>query len=144
VAGPFLLDTNHLTYLLQRNSGAMAGLVRALTTGEDLLLSPIAYYELERWLRAREADGEDLTTVRADFLALVSRLTWTSPDEGAADAAAAVWVSLRQAGQHRPDDADCLLLGQAQRVGAVLVTSDRRMRTIASSVGVSVEDWYVP
>jgi predicted nucleic acid-binding protein len=138
----YLLDSNHLTYLLQGHPSVLAEW-EALPNGAEVVLSPITVNEVRRWLSQRHARAEDVSQDLADLQRLISSLPLIPLSLDACCSGAEVWVSMRDRGQRRPDDADCLLLGQAASAGYILVTADRQMLRDAARQAVAAENWYV-
>ena len=138
----YLLDSNHLTYLLQGHPSVLAEW-GALPNGAEVVLSPITVYEVRRWLSQRQARAEDVSQDLTDLEPLVASLPLIPLSLEACCSAAAVWVSMRDRGQRRPDDSDCLLLGQAASTECILVTADRQVLLDAARQAVAAENWYV-
>ena len=116
----------------------------ALADRAEVVLSPISVYEVRRWILQREARAEDVTQDLADLQRLVASLPMIPFSSDACDTAAVIWVSMRDRGQRRPDDSDCLLLGQAASAECILVTADRPLLRDADRQSVAAENWYVP
>ena len=137
-----MLDTNILARLCHPSShrDVQEWFRRLLLRGADapeFLVSVLADYELRRML-ARIGAGASL----AQFDNLARSMTYVPVTPEATRRAADIWEQVRRgsATTARPplSDADILMAAQAELEGAVLVTSDRAIRTIA---GITAKDW---
>ena len=137
-----LLDTNHLTYVMQNQPQVVANYERAVLGGDQLLLSVVVYYEFLRGLREGLPAGADRR--RAERALRMLTRGWSRLPVGvrAAERAADVWVIRRARGQVRPDDGDLLLIGQAAAAHAFLVTNDASTARDARQIGVPTLNWY--
>lgn len=138
----YLLDTNHVTYLLQRVGSVVTAYRGALQSGDEMALSPVVFYEILRGLRESIPNVSDRSRAEADLRQLVRGWRRLAIGIRAAEHASTLWVERRQRGQQRPDDGDALIVGQALAASAVLVTADAASASDARKLGVAVENWF--
>lgn len=136
-----ILDTNHVTYLLERRPGVVARYREALLANHEMLLSVVSYYEILRGLK-EQSPPDELATSLARLRLLTSHWRRLSISPRSAEFASDVWVVRRQRGQRRPDDGDALLIGQARQPAATLVTNDQETARDAQLWHIPVENWY--
>jgi tRNA(fMet)-specific endonuclease VapC len=134
----YLLDTNACIALLNgRPEQVRRRLERAQAENAALLVPSVVVFEL--WYGVaksarREANAEALEAFLAGPLDIVLF--------GAEDARVAGWIRAKLVLDGTPIGAyDILIAGQAMRLGATLVTTNRR--EFARVAGLSWEDWSV-
>lgn len=132
----FLLDTNAVIYALNERDPAIARrLDEELARGTRIVLSTIVLYEL-RYGIARSRRRAKNAGVLEDFLALPLRIEPFGPE----DAAHAGDIRGHLTDRGTPiGPYDVLIAAQARRLGAVLVTSNRR--EFERVPGLMVTDW---
>ena len=129
----FALDANIVSAYLKGNSHVINNIEQAVTSGDDILIAPIAYYEVRRGLQAigsvnRMGKFEDLCRMFA-----VGRF-----DNGMLDIAADIYVELRAIGRIT-DDADIFIAAFCRRHGFTLVTNN--IRHFEKIADLNVIDW---
>ena len=129
----FVLDANTVSFYLKGNAQLIANIERAVIAGDDLVIAPIAYYEVRRGLlsvgsvrRMRKFD---------DFCELFSV---GQLDNSILDVAAEIYAELRPIGR-LIDDADIFIAAFCRRHDFTLVTNN--VKHFADVVGLKVVDW---
>ena len=129
----FVLDANTVSFYLKGNAQLIANIERAVIAGDDLVIAPIAYYEVRRGLlsvgsvrRMRKFD---------DFCELFSV---GQLDNSILDVAADIYAELRPIGR-LIDDADIFIAAFCRRHDFTLVTNN--VKHFADVVGLKVVDW---
>ena len=77
----YLLDTNHVTYLLQRHAAVLAQYQNAVLREDEILLSPVVYYEVLRGIRESQPDAGLRRQAEQGLRLLIRnwrRLVWAS------------------------------------------------------------------
>jgi predicted nucleic acid-binding protein len=140
----YLLDTNIVSYLLDTKSAfhrsSMDRLAR-LADEDEVGVSVLTYYELNRWFAYRSDADEGTEAVLSDFQVL------PLPPAGAK----VFGTAMRDLRVRMPrTDAqrvvlDCMIAVTALEHGAVLVSHDALFRQLATFLpGLRVIDWAVP
>jgi len=129
----FVLDSNILSFYLRQNQQIIQKVQNTLFEGHEVLISPIAYYEVKRGLLVIKADKR-LT----EFTALCKILGVGQLDNALLDYAAEIYHELRDKKQ-TIEDADVLTAAFCKRHGFTLVTHNIRHFEIIS--GLSFCDW---
>jgi len=129
----FVLDANTVSFYLKGNAQLIANIERAVIAGDDLVIAPIAYYEVRRGLlsvgsvrRMRKFD---------DFCELFSVGQLAN---SILDVAADIYAELRPIGR-LIDDADIFIAAFCRRHDFTLVTNN--VKHFADVVGLKVVDW---
>jgi tRNA(fMet)-specific endonuclease VapC len=129
----YVLDTNIISALLQKNRTTARFVEQALLANAELLMCPVVFYEIYRGLLHRDARKQ-----KGFFLQLTDRLSWEDLTREDWEQAAEVWAKLRSAGRAIGSDADLLIGIFALRRNAVLVTDNI---DDFAPLGVPVENW---
>lgn len=131
-AARYVLDTNLWTALLKKEVAATGRVREALSADAQLVVCPVAFYEIYRGLEYRDARRQ-----MEDFLAYVAAFTWDDFTRADWETAGRLWATARHLG-HTVADADLLIAAYAQRRDAVVVTDNLDH---FSPLGVPVENW---
>jgi predicted nucleic acid-binding protein len=131
----FVLDANIVSAYLKGNGQVINNIEQAVTSGDDILIAPIAYYEVRRGLQAigsvnRMRKFEDFCRMFA-----VGQF-----DNSMLDIAADIYVELRAIGRIT-DDADIFIAAFCRRHGFTLITNN--MRHFDNVANLNVIDWTV-
>ncbi|MDR0868608.1 MAG: type II toxin-antitoxin system VapC family toxin [Planctomycetota bacterium] len=129
----FVLDANIVSFRLRGNEIVAANIRRALETGAQVLVAPLAYYEVKRGLIAAGADRQLNEFVRFCADCPVGKL-----DNDILDAAAEIYADLRKRGL-AIGDADILIAAFCRKHKFTLVTNNRKH--FASIANLPVRDW---
>lgn len=129
----YLLDTNIVSGIVNRDAKIAAKLQELKLQGEDLFISCITYYEVKRGLLAVSATRklttfnefcQDMTILFLDDIEIIER-------------ASIIHADLTRRG--RPiQDADILIAATAITRVLILVSNDSDMLTVA---GITLENW---
>lgn len=114
----YLLDTNILIEILRDNPTILASMRFAITTGLDVRINALSYYETRRGLLAtRQAAKLRKFNVFCDIFGIVYL------DRTTLDRASELYADLKKRGQ-LIEDADILIAAMALVANAVLVTDN--------------------
>ena len=116
----FVLDSNILSFYLRQNEKIVQMIKNTLLGGHEILISPIAYYEVKRGLMVIRAEKR-LT----EFAALCKTLGVGQLDNALLDYAVEVYQDLRSKKQ-TIEDADILTAAFCKRYNFVLVTNNTK------------------
>lgn len=131
----YVLDANIVSYYLKGNSAVVGNIDNALAAGDDLIIAPIAYYEVRRGLLAIGSKRRMDEFSRFCNMLAVGRL-----DNSILDTAADIYDELRKAGR-LTDDADIFIAAFCRYHGFKLVTNN--IKHFNSISGLDVIDWAV-
>ncbi len=130
----FVLDSDILSYLLQRHQAVFARFLNVVWSDDEIYLCPAVYYEVRRGLLHRGASRQ-----LQQFDQVISDLLWAEYQRPMWEDAAELYaISRRQGRPH--DDADLLIASFARFFGATLVTSNI---SDFEDLGVDLENWVV-
>lgn len=127
----YVLDTNILSYVLERNRAAIERLAAAAESDAEIFLCPVVYYEIRRGLLDRGA-----TRQLTDFDRLTNDLIWVEFERLMWEEAASSWVARKRIGRSH-QDADILIAAYARTLGATVVTNDPDFE----GLDVPLENW---
>ena len=118
---------------MKENKQVIENIERAVSAGDELLVDPIAYYEVRRGLMA--IDSKRRLEKFEEFFRMfgVGRL-----ENDILDIAAEIYVDLRKIGR-LTGDADILMAAYCKRHGFTLATNN--VKHFDSIVGLSIVDW---
>ena len=116
----FVLDSNILSFYLRQNQQIIHKVHNTLLEGNEILISPIAYYEVKRGLLAIKADRR-----LKEFAALCNVLGIGQLDNALLDYAVEIYNELRNKKQ-TIEDADILTAAFCKSHGFTLVTNNTR------------------
>jgi tRNA(fMet)-specific endonuclease VapC len=126
----YMLDTNTVSYILNRKSPAARAKLAALHFNQIACISSITEGEL-RFGVANKPNQETLGPLLDQFLSKIGVLSW-----GREEARAYGIVRKRQEAAGRPlGNLDMLIAAHAVAVGAVLVTNDKAFRHVPDLAG---------
>lgn len=129
----YILDTNIITAILKKNTKVSRHLLKALNANEQIILSPVAYYEVKRGLLWKDAPKQ--LKHLEDF---ASTSWWDDIQKSDWNMAATMWASERSQGRPKDDDADLLIAAEARRLEVVVVTDNEKD---FAHLGVTIENW---
>jgi predicted nucleic acid-binding protein len=116
----FVLDSNILSFYLRQNQQILKKVQDTLTAGDEVLVGPIAYYEVKRGLLAIKAEKR----IR-EFAALCKVLGVGQLDNSLLDIAADIYRELRDK-KITVEDADILTAAFCKGHDFTLVTHNTR------------------
>ena len=116
----FVLDSNILSFYLRQNQQIIQKVQNTLLGGHEVLISPIAYYEVKRGLMAIKAEKRLM-----ELAALSKILGVGKPDNTILDYAAEIYNELRNKTQ-TIEDADILTAAFCKSHDFTLVTHNTR------------------
>ena len=114
----FILDSNILSFYLRQHQQVIQKLNETLLAGNEVLVSPIAYYEIKRGLLAIKAEKR-----LKEFSSLCKTLGVGQLDNSILDFAAEIYRELREKKQ-TIEDADILTAAFCKAYGFTLVTNN--------------------
>jgi len=130
----YLLDTNIVSRIVNRDAKIAAKWQELKLQGEDLFISCITYYEVKRGLLAVSATrklttfnefGRNITILFLDDLEIIER-------------ASTIHADLKSRGRPIQDAADILIAATAITRGLILVSNDSDMLRVP---GITLENW---
>jgi len=129
----FILDSNILSFYLRQNQQIIKKVQNTLLEGHEVLISPIAYYEVKRGLIAIKAEKR-----LREFAALCKILSIGQLDNSLLDYAAEIYNELRNKKQ-TIEDADILTAAFCISHNFTLVTHNTKHFEAIS--GLQYCDW---
>ena len=129
----FVLDSNILSFYLRQNQRVIQKVHDTLLSGNEVLIGPIAYYEVKRGLLAIKAENR-----LKEFNALCKTLGVGQLDNSILDYAADIYRELRD-NRQTVEDADILTAAFCIRHGFTLVTQNTKH--FQSMSGLNYCDW---
>jgi len=131
----YVLDANIVSFYLKENDSVINHITRSLSAGEEILIAPIAYYEVRRGLLAIGS-----TRRMNEFDRLCEMLTVGRLDNDILDIAADIYNDLRKIGRIT-DDADIFIAAFCKHHDFILVTNNtKHFENIA---GLNIVDWTI-
>jgi predicted nucleic acid-binding protein len=116
----YVLDSNIVSFYLKEHKQVISRLEEAILAGDEVLIAPIAYYEVRRGLLRVGAENRMKKFVKLCQMFAVGQL-----DNSILDVAADIYV--KQCAQGRPmEDADILIAAFCKRHGFALVTNNTK------------------
>ncbi len=129
----YVLDTNIISYILQKDPQVLRHVANALTSNAEFLLCPIVFYEVRRGFLWRDARQQ-----LDKFLTYIASFTWEDFTREDWETAAQLWANLRQQGTP-VGEADVLIAAYVIQHQATLVTNNEKH---FQPLGVSIENWH--
>ena len=129
----FVLDSNILSFYLRQDPQIIQKVQDALLVGNEVLIGPIAYYEVKRGLLAVKAEKRLI-----EFSALCQTLGVGQMDNSILDAAADIYCELREKKQ-TIEDADIFSAAFCRCHGFTLVTHN--VKHFDAISGLCYCDW---
>jgi len=129
----FVLDSNIVSFYIRQNEKVIQNVRDALLDGHEVIISPIAYYEVKRGLLAIKAEKR-----LKEFIALCKVFSVGQLDNSVLDYAADIYCELRNSRQ-TIEDADMLSAAFCVRHDFILVTNNLMHFKIIS--GLRYCDW---
>ena len=116
----YVLDANIISYYLKEHEQVVENMEKALSSGDDLLIAPVAYYEVRRGILA--VGSKNLMGKFDEFCQMfaVGRL-----DNSILNTAADIYVEQRKKGRIM-EDADIFIAAFCVRHGFSLVTNNTK------------------
>ena len=134
---PYVLDTNTIIYILQRDSTVVHKWQSAMRRNACIYLCPVVYFEVLRgFVLTPDAEQERV------FRSMRPALEWQDLAENDWDRAASLWAASRQRGR-RPKDADILIAAYAGNRNATIVTNNVR-DFLDPDIARMLENWSDP
>jgi tRNA(fMet)-specific endonuclease VapC len=127
-----VLDSDILSYLLQRQPRVAAQFREAVKANDDILLCPVVYYQVRRGLMHKGAARQ-----LQRFEELMLQLSWVDFERRMWGDAADLYAGSRQRGLPH-SDSDLLIAAFARALGATLVTNNT---SHFQHLGVSLLNW---
>ena len=129
----FVLDSNIVSFYLRQNETVIQKVKNVLLEGHEVLISPIAYYEVKRGLLAIKAEKRLM-----EFASLCKILGVGQLDNSILDWAADIYSELKN-NKQAVEDADILTAAFCKNHDFVLVTHNVKHFEIIS--GLRYCDW---
>jgi len=129
----FVLDSNIVSFYLRQNEIIIRKTNDALLEGHEVVISPIAYYEVKRGLLAIKAEKR-----LREFISLCKVLGVGQMDNTILDQAADIYCELRE-NKKTVEDADILTAAFCKNHDFILVTHNVKHFEIIS--GLRYCDW---
>ena len=129
----YMLDTNIISYFAEGNENVISNLQKCMFAGNEIGISVIAYYEVERGLKSVDAMKK-----LADFYAFVSQCALIPVNLAVAQKASDIYAELRRKGT-LIEDADIFIGASALVNNAVLVTNNEEH--LGRIAGLKIENW---
>jgi tRNA(fMet)-specific endonuclease VapC len=124
----FLLDSNIVSFYIRKNEQVLQKTRETLLDGHEVLIGPIAYYEVKRGLLAVKAEKR-----LREFAALCKTLGIGQLDNSILDCAADIYRELRDKKQNL-EDADILTAAFCKSHNFILVTHNVKHFEIISGL----------
>ncbi|MEA3403032.1 MAG: PIN domain-containing protein [Armatimonadota bacterium] len=128
----YVLDSNTVSYIIERDAAVAARMAEAVAERALLYLCPVVYFEVSRGFLHRQNRPKE----RA-FRALMQQMQWAEMDRADWNVAAHMWADCAGRGAI-PSDADVLIAAFALNRGASVVTSNVKH---FDALPVPLEDW---
>lgn len=129
----YMLDTNIISYFSEGNLNVVSNLQKCLLAENEIGISVIAYYEVERGLKYIGSSKK-----LADFYDFASQCKLIPVTADAAQKASGIYASLRRKGKII-EDADILIGASALANNAILVTNNEEH--LGRIDGLKIENW---
>lgn len=129
----YMLDTNIISYFAEKNLNVIANLERCMLSGNEIGISVIAYYELERGLKYVGAKKKLI-----DFYDFASQCRLIPVTLATAQKASDIYADLKQK-VRMIEDADILIGASALENNAVLVTNNEAH--LGRIADLRIENW---
>ena len=129
----YVLDSNSISFYILQNEQVIQSVRDTLLDGHEVIISPIAYYEVKRGLLAIKAEKR-----LREFSALCKVFGIGQLDNTILDYAADIYSELRD-NKQTIEDADILTAAFCIRHGFILVTNNLKHFEIIS--GLQYCDW---
>ena len=114
------LDSNIVSYMLKEDSDVIARYRKAYDDGDDFVIPPIVFYEVQRGLLAK-----NLKKKLSKFNALCQKIEQVEFDSAVWQKAAQIYASLSQQGK-MIDDADIFIAAFCLVNDCALITNNTR------------------
>ena len=129
----FVLDSNIVSFYLRQNQQVIQKVQDSIHANNEVLISPIAFYEVKRGLLAIKADKR-----LKEFSALCNTLGVGQLDNSILDISAEIYCEAREQ-KWNLDDADILSAAFCKRHGFTLITNNTKHFKMVS--GLQYNDW---
>ena len=131
----YVLDANIVSFYLKENKQVIENIDRSVRAEDELIIDPIAYYEVRRGLLAIGSKRRMEKFEEFCDLFAVGKL-----NNDILDIAAEIYVELRRIGRVT-GDSDILIAAYCKRHGFTLVTNN--VKHFESITDLSIVDWTV-
>ncbi len=129
----YMLDTNIISYFAEGNQRVIANLERSVLSGNEIGISVVAYYEVERGLKFASSSKK----LRA-FYHFAEQCELFSLTLAEIKAASDIYATLRRTGE-LIEDADIFIGASAIVNNAILVTNNEQH--LGRIAGLKIENW---
>jgi tRNA(fMet)-specific endonuclease VapC len=129
----FILDSNIVSFYIRQEHNIVRKVNEVISAGHEVVISPIAYYEVKRGLQAIKAEKR-----LKEFLALCNVLGVGQLDNSILDISSDIYCELR-AKKQPIEDADILAAAFCIRHGFTLVTHNTKH--FSSISGLNYCNW---
>ena len=129
----FVLDSNILSFYIRKEASIIQKINETILAGHQVVISPIAYYEVKRGLLAIKAEKR-----LREFLSFCKVLGVGQLDNSLLDIASDIYCELR-GNKQTVEDADILTAAFCIRHGFTLVTNNTKHFQAISSLNYC--DW---
>jgi tRNA(fMet)-specific endonuclease VapC len=127
----YVFDTNIFTAIL-RQEPRIAQRLAEDPDGDQFLLCPVVFYEVQRGLLHRDAKRQ-----LAFFMSYAARFIWDDFNQTDWQQAAHLWADLRRQGRF-VEDSDLLIGVYATERQAIVVTDNEKD---FAPLGIAIENW---
>jgi predicted nucleic acid-binding protein len=124
----FILDSNIVSFYIRQNRRIIQRVQDELASGNEVLIAPIAYYEVKRGLMAINAQNR-----LKEFYALCDVLGIGQLDNTILDTASEIYTELKSK-KRTVEDADILTAAFCKRNNLILVTHNTKHFEIISDL----------
>ena len=132
----YVLDANTVSFYLRGHRQVIENIEGALAAGDDLMIAPIAYYEVRRGLLAVRSENR-----MRKFDSLCKMFSVGQLSNSILDIAANVYVQLRNTGR-MVSDADIFIAAFCMQHGFTLITNN--VKHFENITGLTIVDWTLP
>jgi len=129
----YMLDTNIISYFAEGNKNVISNLENCVFSGNDIGISVVAYYEIERGLKYVNASRK-----LKDFYQFASQCKIIPISLETAKLASEIHSGLRRIGK-LIEDADIFIGASALENNAILVTNNKEH--LGRIAGLTLENW---
>jgi len=129
----YVLDTNIISYYLKGSEEVTNNIIRALANGDNILIAPIAYYEIKRGLMAVDSQKRLKEFDKFCKLFGIGQL-----DNSVLDVAAGIYAEQRRIGR-MIEDADIFIAAFCKCHSVSLVTNNTKHFEYISDLDIF--DW---
>ena len=129
----YMLDTNIISYYAEGNQNVIENLEKHILSGDDIGISVVAFYEVERGLKYKNASKK-----LSDFYGFASHCTIFDLSLKEMQAASSIYAELRKNGK-LIEDSDMFIGASALTNNAIPVTNNEEH--LGRIQGLRIENW---